>query len=220
MADSNLIIHICNSALYRLGEPPMTSLLQGTTDANLCRALYPDVRDTLLSWQAWPFATVRQSLSRLDATPPSDYTTYYAFPTQPAVLRVIDIDLNHQQIDYQREIYVHPTEPLHQQSVIATNAGSVTMRYIGRTSEGVWSPLFIATMAVWLAATMAPSVSGKASLRVSLLSELYGGQGEPGLLGKLRDITGYEDSPREIPMPTTYITGRDGMASAPTTYGW
>jgi hypothetical protein len=222
MADSNVAIHIANSALYRLGENPITSFADGTPQAALCQELYPDVRDTLLSWQAWPFATVRQSLARLAVTPPSDYSYYYQLPIDPAVLRIIDIDLTSRQIDYQREVYVNPANPADQKAVIATNVTSVTMRYVGRTVEGIWSPLFVAAMAVWLAASMAPSISGKASLRQTLLLELYGQGREPGLLAKLRDITGYEDSPREAPFPTDYETvrGITGSNSAPTHYRW
>jgi hypothetical protein len=221
LADSNVSIHIANSALYRLGEQPITSFDQLTPTSDLCRELYPDVRDTLLSWQAWPFATVRQALTRLGVTPPSDFQFYYALPTLPAVLRVIDIDLTVRRIDYQREVYVNPNDPNDQQSVIATDVSSVVMRYVGRTSEGVWSPLFVATMAVWLAASMAPSISGKASLRQTLLMELYGGKGVPGLLDQLRTIAGYEDSPREMPMPIEYEAVRGGGgSSAPTYYSW
>lgn len=219
MADSNISIHIVNSALYRLGKSPITSFDEGTSQAGLARELYPDVRDTLLSWQAWPFATVRQSLSRLVAVPPSDYSYYYALPSIPAVLRVVDIDLTSRHIEYQREVYVNPEEPADQKAVIATDCEAVIMRYVGRTVEGIWSPLFIATMAVWLAASMAPSISGKASLRQTLLFELYGNGKEAGLLAKLRDIVGYEDSPRAVPFPTDYEAVRGmGGGSAPTHY--
>jgi hypothetical protein len=218
MADSNASIHLINSALYRLGEEPITSTSQGTPKADLALELYPDVRDTLLSWQAWPFATIRQSLVRLSVTPPSDYAYYYALPSIPAVIRVIDIDVANRAIPYQREVYVHPSDPTQQQNVIATDATSVIMRYVGRTAEGLWSPLFIATMAVWLAASMAPSISGKASLRQTLLQELYGAGREPGMLAKLRDIAGYEDDPRPLPYPTTYLDARGQMGlGAPTT---
>jgi hypothetical protein len=222
MVDNNVAIHICNSALYRLGEEPIASFAEGTPKADLCKEIYPDVRDTLLSWQAWPFATVRQSLSRLAASPLSDYSYYYQLPVDPAVLRVIDIDLTSRQIDYQREVYVNPANPAEQRAVIATNVTSVVMRYVGRTVEGIWSPLFVATMAVWLAASMEPSISRKPTMRATLLEELYGKGREPGLLAKLRDITGYEDSPRAVPFPTSYEAVRTiaGSDSAPTQYRW
>lgn len=221
MAESNAVIHIVNSALYRLGEKPISSLEQGTETANVCQELYPDVRDTLLSWQAWPFATVRQALVRLSSKPPSDYKYYYGLPTELSIIRVVDIDLQQRSIEYQREIYVNPGDPTDQRNVIATDAETVVMRYIGRTSEGVWPGLFVATMAVYLAATIAPSISRKASLRDTLLIELYGAKGTTGLLDKLRDIVGYEDSPREMPMPTSYLDIRAASAGgASHIYTW
>jgi len=218
MPDNNAAIHICNSALYRLGENPITSLEEGTDAANACKELYPDVRDIMLSWQAWPFATVRQSLAKLAAVPASDFASYYALPTLPYPLRLIDIDLESFRIPYQREVYVNPLDPNDQQNVIATDATAVVMRYVGRTTEGIWIPLFAATVAVYLAQALTASITGKASLKQGLLLELYGNGKEPGLMAKLRDIAGYEDSPREIPMPDTYLTVRDTTGgSAPTT---
>jgi hypothetical protein len=209
MVDTN----ICIQALYLLGEKPITSLTGSSPNEQICARLYPGARDAVLSWQAWPFATVRQMLAKIGGVaPPSDFTTYYMLPTEPALLRIIDIDLDQRCIDYQREIYVNPSLHTDQQAVIATDATSVVMRYVGRTAGGLWPPLCVDAMALWLAARMAPVISGKASLRATLLGELgfdNAGRVVGGVLGKLRDVAGYEDSPREILMPSTYLDVRN-----------
>lgn len=204
MLDSNAIIHIFNAALLRLGERPVSSTTETSAAANVCRELYPDVRDSLLSWHTWPWATVRLPLSRLVATPPSDYAYYYAMPTEPMHLRTIDISLDDEGFDYQHEIYVNPLTPEDQQHVLATDAESVVLRYIGRVSEAIWHPMAISAAGLWLAGSAAPSISGKASLRESIVFELMGRDGVSGVLGRLRDIAGHEDSPRRVPIPTTY----------------
>src|SRR5262245_58781266 len=217
-------IHIANSALYRLGEKPLVSFDEGSQKANAVQELYADCRDTLLSWQSWPFATVRQPLGRLDITPPSDYRYYYRLPTEPWPLRVIDIDLAKRRIPYQREVAISPEGhdgTMRQFPAIATDAEAVVMRYVGRTGENIWSPLFTSTLIVYLAQAIAPAVSGKASLKQSLLLELYGQGSEPGLMQKLRDLVGYEDDPRPIPLPTAYLDVRGlAGAQAPTHYSW
>lgn len=213
MAESNAIIHLCNSALYRIGEEPISALDEGTVPANVCAALYADCADTLLTWQTWPFATVRQSLARLEYAPPSDYAYYYALPSQPRCLRIIDINLDHAGYGYQRELAIHPTDPNDQREAIATDAPAVVLRYIGRTLEGTWAPLFTQAVIVYLAQAICPSITGKASLKQSLLLELYGQGREPGLLEKLRQVIGHEDSPRQMPLPTSYLDVRGGYGS-------
>ena len=212
-------LDIINHALYRLGESVITSVDEGTPTADLCKALYPSVRDTLLSWQAWPFATVRQSLVRLPATPVSDYLYYYRAPVNPVFLRGINNALHDFDFPYQREVWVNPLDPNEQIPVFATEALEFTLRYVGRTASAVWSPLFCACLEVYLAQALAPSITGKASLKESLLTELYGARGVAGLLVKLRDVSGHEDSPQAIPYPTAYEQVRDGHAGAWTTVG-
>ena len=45
-------------------------------------------------------------------------------------------------------------------------------------------------------------------MRCSL--SLYGPDGKSGLMLKMRDIIGHEDSPRQMPLPTTYQDVRTG----------
>jgi hypothetical protein len=217
-------LHLANAALYRLGEKPIVSFDEGTQKANAIQEIYPDCRDTLLSWQSWPFATVRQQLARLDIIPPSDFAFYYRVPTEPFCLRVIDIDLQQRMIAYQREVAISPEGhdgTMRQIPAIATDAQTVVMRYVARTGEHIWSPLFTSTLIVYLAQAIAPAVSGKASLKQSLLIELYGQGSEPGMMQKLRDTAGYEDSPRAVPMPDTYIAVRGNLgATADARYWW
>lgn len=218
MAESFAAVNIANNALYRLGEKPIVSFEDNTPKSDLCKALFASNRNILLSWQAWPFATVRQPLARLSATPPSDFTYYYGLPTLPELIRVIDIDLDLRRLEYQREVYVNPADPLQQRGVIATDADAVVMRYVGVTSEAVWSPLFVSTLEIFLAASLAPMITGKASYTQALTLQLYGTGREPGLLQKLRDLAGYEDTPRQMPMPTAYLDVRSALTTGTMRY--
>jgi hypothetical protein len=213
-------IDICNIALTRLGEKAITALeppIDASPDqkrvAYACATLYPSTRDTLLSYQPWPWATVRQALGRHAVGPASEYAYQYVLPSLPPILWVISIDTKG--IPYQREIYVDPYEIAAQTPVIVTDATTVVMRYIARTQESVFPPMFSDTLSVWLAANLSAAISGKASLRASLLDELQ------LLLQKMTDRSGHEDWPAHIEHPNTYIDVRGGYTSAaPTRYPW
>jgi hypothetical protein len=193
-------IDICNLALIRLGQEPITSLTEGTNQAQACNLLYPSTRDKVLSWTLWPFATTRQQLSRLTATPASDYAYFYAMPTIPYPLRIVDIDTA--SLAYQREIWIDPTNPFNQIPVLLTDATAVIVKYIARTSEGVWSPLFVDTLSLWLALDLAPAVTGKQSLRDTLQKEL------DLQLRKLEAEAGHQDEPRRVRENTAYLEVR------------
>lgn len=193
-------IDICNLALMRLGQEAITSLTEGTNAAQACAVLYPSTRDKVLAWSLWPFATTRQTLARLSAVPASQYRYFYAMPTIPYPLRILDIDTA--SAAYQREIWVDPTNPVNQVPVLLTDATAVIVKYIARTNEGVWSPLFVDTLSLWLAIDLAPAITGKASLRESLQKEL------DLQLRKLEAEAGHQDEPRRVRENTAYLEVR------------
>ena len=172
-------IDLINLALLRLGENALTDERESPAAA----AFYPLVRDTALSWAPWTFATLRQRLARLDVPPASDYAYQYLLPTEPYCLRVRDIGgLRGSSVDwwgwtertaaYQREVYVLPTAPIVQRAVIVTNAEAVVMKYSGRTQEGMWPPLFQHVVVLWLAKSLAQTITGRANLAEVLQQEL------------------------------------------------
>ena len=95
-------VSICNQALALLGANTIISLGDGTTEANLCDALYDDVRDSVLEEANWSFATKWLNLPPLASPPVGEYAN--AFPLPPDVIRIIFVgeDFNHPQ-QWQRE---------------------------------------------------------------------------------------------------------------------
>lgn len=179
-------IDLINLALLRLGENAVTDVRESPA----AEAFYPLVRDVALSWAPWTFATLRTRLARLDVPPASDYAYQYLLPTDPYCLRVRDIGgLRGTHTDwwgwqpqpragpgghaaYQREVYVLPNAPFVQHAVIVTNADAVVLKYSGRTNEGVWPPLFQHVVMLWLAKSLAQTLTGRANLATMLQQEL------------------------------------------------
>jgi hypothetical protein len=46
-------VSICNRALAMLGANTITSLQDGSTEANVCNAVYADARDAVLRSHPW-----------------------------------------------------------------------------------------------------------------------------------------------------------------------
>jgi len=215
MADS--AIDLCNLALLRVGEAFITDFSDGTTTADACAKLYPLVRDTSLQRHTWPWAMCRQALARLAVTPPSDFAYYYALPTDPAVLQLVDFDLGAADVPYREEIatILHGEGPTETQRVIATDATSALLTYLGRTGEAMWPPLFGQLVMLDLARQLCAVLTGKATL-AALLSQEWA-----DLESRLAHIAARGHSPRMLRLPDTYIAVRGaGSSAAPTRDEW
>lgn len=194
--DSLAVTNIVNGALVRLGHEPITQLSENPAMAHL----YPLVRDTLLTWTRWTFATTRQALTRLSAAPASEFDYQYALPSDPYVLRTLDIDAKGRR--FQKEVYIPVATPTQQQAVILTDADAVVLQYIARVSEAVFPPMFADTLSLWLAMDGAQAITGRSSLRELLQQQLT------IQLDRFETIDAHQDSPREIAFNTNYLDVR------------
>ena len=63
-------VGICNASLQLVKHSKtITSLSQGTKEANACEVIYEELRDALIEMHAWNFAVKRVKLAQLVATP-------------------------------------------------------------------------------------------------------------------------------------------------------
>jgi hypothetical protein len=205
MTSSLASVRIVNNALHRLGQSPITDL----SELAPAQDLYPDIRDKLLTWVPWTFATTRQPLARLEAAPASEFLYQYALPTSPLCLRTLDVQMP--SIDFQKEVYIDPADPEQVTQVILTDAESVVLKFIARVSEHVWLPLATDTLSLWLAVDLCEAITGKTSLRESLAQEL------DAQLKRLEAVDGHQDSPKVWRQNSSYLTARYRGRYAPRT---
>ena len=74
-------VEICNLALQNVGANSITSLVEGTAEANECSLRYDTARLALLNMHIWNFAVKRAQLARLTATPEFNYNYKFQLPT-------------------------------------------------------------------------------------------------------------------------------------------
>ena len=134
MAPNALVL--CTRALLKIGARPITSLEDGTAEAEVAANLYPGARDALLACHPWSFATGQMALNRLEAVPLSGFSHAFRLPAE--MLRAISIV---------------PRSPFRvQEGNLLTDASGVTLTYVFRAAEAEWPATFVAALTARLAA--------------------------------------------------------------------
>ena len=151
---------INNQALAKLGANSITSIDDDTTgNAIKCRAIYENVRDSLLRTYIWNCAIERAELALLSSTPEFGYSYQYTLPAAPYCLRVLEMDG-----DYEFKV---------EGRKLLTDQDSCKIRYIKRvTNPTHLDSLFVKVMVCELASQLAVSITQSKTLKEKLDVEL------------------------------------------------
>lgn len=128
-------------ALLKIGAAPLASFADGTAEAEVAAALYPPVRDALLSAHAWSFATAQARLARLAEPPPADYA--HAFVLPGGFLRALSAGTGGRGRGVAYRI---------QGRHLLADAAGVTLTYVFRPAEEAFPPFFDQALIARLAA--------------------------------------------------------------------
>lgn len=82
-------VEICNVALTRVDRKRITDLLDGSTSANDCSAIFSPTRQELLRSHDWNFARSRRKLARLSESPTFEFSYAYQLPTDWLAVRSV-----------------------------------------------------------------------------------------------------------------------------------
>lgn len=132
---------LCSRALLKIGAQPITSLDEGTAEAEVAANLYPAIRDALLSAHPWSFATGQASLPRLAAKPVADFANAFQLPA--GFLRALSAGHPNAGRGLAYRLF---EDRLH------CNAEQVVLSYIFRPDESAFPPFFAAALVTRLAA--------------------------------------------------------------------
>ena len=174
-------IALCSRALIRLGANPITSFDDGTAESEIAAALYPSIRDALLSSYPWTFATAQIELNQLQESPLVDFSTAFELPND--FLRAISIGSSKKSQGARYKIL---------QNNIHTNMKSVVLSYIFQQDEEEYPPFFDIALIARLAAEFSIPVTESTS-RTQTLYDLAERE-----LEKARQIDAQQDSPNRI----------------------
>ena len=134
-------VDICNLALQKLGEAPITSLDESTPIARQCAAAYEPMRDRELRAHPWSFALKRVTLAA-DLTAP-DFGPTASFTLPADFLRL------HPDHEYEEE----SDWTVEGRKLLSSRAGdALTLRYIYRVEDTTeFDPLFVDALAARIA---------------------------------------------------------------------
>ncbi|MCW8915049.1 MAG: hypothetical protein OQK24_04255 [Magnetovibrio sp.] len=133
-------IALCSRALLKTGCRSISSFEDGTAEAEIAGNLYAPIRDVLLSYHPWSFASAQVTLPRLQAKPLADYE--YAFQLPSDFLRALSAGAGRGRgLEYRI-----------QERRLHTNASEVVLTYIFRPEETEFPPFFDQALIARLAA--------------------------------------------------------------------
>ena len=136
-------IALCARALIRLGAQPISSFNDGSAEAEICNALYPQSRDALLSAYGWNFATTQSQLSELTETPIVGYSKTYALPNDFLRALTAGDGAVNSGVDYRI-----------MKGKLYTDSTSIVLTYIFRPDEYEFPPFFDSVLIARLAAEL------------------------------------------------------------------
>lgn len=145
------VVDLCNKALDKLGQGPITSLDDNVKSARLCSRNWPLVRDAVLRAHPWNFAITRDVLAPVDLTAVETakqwgFTSKFAFPVD--LLRLVEVrDLSTS--EYQVE-----------GRYVLANTTALYIRYVKREEDpNKYDPQFVDAAAAYLAFEMCESIT-------------------------------------------------------------
>jgi hypothetical protein len=174
-------IALCSRALIRLGAQPISSFDDGSAEAEICGALYPQSRDAILSAYGWGFATGVVALLKLDENPINGYKHAFALPND--FLRALSAGndgLSHG-IDYRI-----------MNGKLFTNADTIILTYIYRVDESAFPPFFQTALIMRLAAELCIPLTENTS-RFDAMMRIAETE-----FAKARQIDAQQDTPQRL----------------------
>jgi hypothetical protein len=157
-------VDICNLALLHLGtRSSISSLTEGSAEANACALVYPVTRDLLLTQHKWGFATRRTALADL-GSPPDEWAYRYAYPTDCLLARAI-----HQPIGTGGFVPFTVSGDLDPAGnplrVVLTDQARAELIYTARiSSAAMFDPGFASALSWLVAAELAVTLTGDRTL--------------------------------------------------------
>lgn len=189
------VTDICNLALTRLGNNPITSLAETNKPAVLCALHYPICRDTVLAAHPWNFAIKRSLLAKESAVPTHEFTAQHTIPTDCLKVLRTGFEANGAPVEYRVE-----------GDKLLCNETAVYLEYVNNTVDpGRFTPLFVDAVASKLAAEIAISITGS-DTKAQAMAQLYEAK-----LREARIMDAMEGTPRDIVDTSGWFTARGGF---------
>ncbi len=157
---------ICNQALSWLGASLILSIDDGTTNADLCKVNYDELRDTVLNEAFWTFATKRYKWTPTTDIPAFGYSKSFLIPSE--VITIIEVRDD--------SVFANGTSNLdwrREADRVVANVDVIFAKCIYQVTDvSKFSPLFVQALATRLAAELAPRIT-ESNTKTNLMWQMY-----------------------------------------------
>jgi hypothetical protein len=161
-------VDVCNQALVKVGAARITSLSDGTKQADTLNAVFDIKRDAELASHPWTFAIKRVQLPA-SSTAPLGTDWAYAYPLPSDYLAMVQVGESYAFYDSSSGSDPETGGPLfgiESNAVLTSEPSPLFVRYIYRvTNAGLFPPLFVEALACRLAAELCESLTQSTSKR-------------------------------------------------------
>lgn len=163
-----------NDALGQVGATRITSMLDGSVNANWCKVFWPRLRQALLRMHHWNFATARATLVQNATVPVFGFAYAYDLPT--GFLKITEY--NGILIDPSNQIwgiYTYPGIYRIESGKLLSNDGEAKIQYLyDVVYPALFDPLFYQMASAWLASKLASAINKDSARSTKLLQEAIG----------------------------------------------
>jgi hypothetical protein len=189
-------ISICNKALLRVGQAPIQSINEQSTEAAYCRQFFDDARKATLRGHAWSFATKVAQLAELSEETSYRYEHVYQKPAD--CLRVIEVLPDGTVYpDYEKVEF----EALGQ--TIQTDESTAWLKYVyNETDTARFDDLFVEALSYRLAADLAMPLSRDANY-VGAMMNMF-----KQTLSEARTVDGRSGGNRVLEIGRSFVNAR------------
>ena len=190
-------VQICNLALYPLGGTAISSLDEGSKEANLCKDLYDTMVVTVLSAHKWSFAKKEVSLAESSTYEMLDDRFEFAYQLPSDFIRMSRPEKR--DINFERR-----------GQYLVTNESPFSIEYIASiTDESLFPDMFAQTVAARLSVPMAQPLVRKGTPTGSELYNLYLVILSEAMLADAQDEKPFqEDSVKHTEKTDTWLQAR------------
>jgi hypothetical protein len=173
-------ISVCNQALAEIRAPTITSIADGTPEANACAQHYDDCFNTLIECHEWSFAKKRVSLAALALNDRSDEWLYaYAAPADMGTPGKVVYSVVTPPVGvYFPWPYNFPRPPFYitdfvfDGTTIYTNVASAVWEYSSSNpDEALWPAMFRRALVLDLASRLAITLLNDRAMKGDLVQQ-------------------------------------------------
>jgi hypothetical protein len=194
---------IANVALRAIGASRITSLTQGTKNANYLNDIYAELRDKLLEMHHWNFATKSVKLAQTATTPAVEFDNQYTLPAD--FIRLVRAHSD----DQAMVIVDHRLRD----GKLESSASEVWIVYISRvTDPNQMTPLFRDALSMALAVEAATGIAESNTMAERMQKKFE------KAMRRARSADAQSDLPDRMP-PGSWLTSRTGR-NAERRWSW